>query len=1698
MHKLPRSPRSNLLLTHRKTRNTKRLQLLCELLESRQLMAGDLANEFRLDVCPAVVRDRGNLPAIVANPVVATELGVSAAKYASVGDATPASTSVKSALRLEKPTHFYVADGQQVGMVVHPTRVAVQFDGNSKPDADALSELGLKVVRSVNNKYSVYESAGALDSAALTVLLKGSEKVTHVAPVFVVQSSNSEAVLLDEIIVALKPGVRASSYFGGNPNFGGYRPLQGTSDQFIATVSNGIGEAALATANSVMADADVAWVSPNFYQAWQKFFTPNDARFTNQWHFNNSGQGGGLVDADVDLPEAWDINQGGSSAITIGVVDDGVSIDHPDLDPWTNPGEIAGDSIDNDGNGWVDDIHGWNFVANNASSQHTDDGDVHGTSVAGVAAAKGNNSIGVAGAAYKSRVLSAKIFEGGNVAPDADIATALYYASGRTSNGLGTWNAASIVNNSWGGGATNNAIIAALTWGTTLGRQGAGAAFIFASGNIGINELGFPSKLSLNIPGVVAVGATNNFGELSEYSNFGIALDLVTPSDDSRVGRLAIDTTDRVGTLGYDPGDYTGTGINGFGGTSSSAPLATGIAALVLAQASVLSIPLNPPQLRSLLRNNTDLLGNGFQYSTTNGKNLGTGYGRLNAASAVWGIGKAEISVTSATAELLNAASTINIGTTIVGETQDLTLRVRNQGTSTLDLSSLTLAPGPFTILAGFGDNSLTIGEATSFTVRYTPTAGGVDTRKATLLSNDLDEAIFTFDVTGTAIVPSLGGSVFEDWDGDGTKDAQDSTLSGRTVYIDRNANGLFDSNLSTGTFSNTTPLNILDNTKVISTLAVSGVTNFISDVNVRLNISHTWDADLVITLVAPNGTRVTLISAAGLDGDNFTNTVLDDEATSSVQNGVAPFTGSFRPLQPLSAFYGLTGTNVNGAWSLEINDVSTDDQGILNNWDIVLTSGEQATQTKSNGFYAFFGLPSASYTARTVLPVGWTATGPAGGTHSFTIASAADSFIAREFGNGQNNKFYAQVFNDVDSDGVFDADEVGLAGRRVFLDLDGNGVYNPPSSTTLSNTTATPIPDVATINSTITSTVVGSIADINVRLNITHTWDSDLDVFLIHPDGTQIELFTDVGGSGDNFVNTVLDQQAAGVIGTTDFSTAPFTGTYRPEGNLSLLNGKLASGVWTLKVTDDNAGDTGTLENWDLIILTADGEILTTTAANGTASLNLPAGPNQVRLEPLAGYEFTVPTNGLRSVTAVGAPLFDQRFGSKLQNSIPIVTANAATVSGVEGTTISNAGTWSDADVSNIVTLTASLGTIVKNNNGTWNWSIVSTDNIAATTVTITANDGVGGIASTTFTYSVSNAAPTITRSLASVSGNVLTTIINSGTYADVPADTVTLTSSVGNVIKNANGTWAWSITPSAAINNQTVTITALDEDGGSAFVTFSLSAIPAVSNKQVYYKGSSFASNGDTIPAALDPNKVIAKSGSTEQTLSYTNLINTTRGINGIVLDVAGLASSTLTASDFVLRVSPIGFFDEASNPPSSWATAPAPSGIFVTPGSDTVPARVRLEWADNAIENRWLQIRVLANANTGLTTSEVYYLGHLRGEINGLTVGGAYFVNNADLSAALPVGQVALVGNTRDVDKNGFVLNADFILIRLGIINSLLLRNITIPAAGTAAEGEAGMRSANRMSPSPTEDANQVGLVDDFFTNLGKKKSRLMLPK
>jgi subtilisin-like proprotein convertase family protein len=147
-------------------------------------------------------------------------------------------------------------------------------------------------------------------------------------------------------------------------------------------------------------------------------------------------------------------------------------------------------------------------------------------------------------------------------------------------------------------------------------------------------------------------------------------------------------------------------------------------------------------------------------------------------------------------------------------------------------------------------------------------------------------------------------------------------------------------------------------------------------------------------------------------------------------------------------------------------------------------------------------------------------------------------------------------------------------------------------------------IPDNGTSNSTLTvpSTDIGAIR--NVTVNITHTRDADMDVFLISPLETRVELFTEVGGNGDHFTNTILD----GDVGTSITSgTAPFTGTFRPEGNLNLFDGQMLAGQWRLEVTDDQNQQTGTLVSWSITI----------EYQPPAATIAAPVEPNPLRQNP-------------------------------------------------------------------------------------------------------------------------------------------------------------------------------------------------------------------------------------------------------------------------------------------------------------------------------------------------------------------------------------------------------------------------------------------------------------------------------------------------
>lgn len=346
---------------------------------------------------------------------------------------------------------------------------------------------------------------------------------------------------------------------------------------------------------------------------------PNDPLLGLQWTHDNSGQiiGGvpGTAGADISSIAAWDRTTG-SPDVVVAVIDTGIDYTHPDLagNIWTNPGEIAGNGIDDDGNGYVDDIHGWDFGEQDSDPIDDDPNGGHGTPVAGVIGAVGNNGVGVAGVAWNVKLMALKVInkgDGGGLSLSAIIGAHDYATMmiGRGTNIVAS-------NNSYGG--FGQAFYKDAPTGFDAERDAiqrfvdAGAAFITAAGNSAFDNDNpdftfFPA--SYNIPGVITVAATDNNDGMASFSNYGAeTVDLGAPG-------VNVYTTARGG--GY-------TFING---TSFSSPTVAGAVALL----KTIRPTASAIEVKQALLNSVDPIA-ALQGKTVSG-------GRLNVAEALRIIG---------------------------------------------------------------------------------------------------------------------------------------------------------------------------------------------------------------------------------------------------------------------------------------------------------------------------------------------------------------------------------------------------------------------------------------------------------------------------------------------------------------------------------------------------------------------------------------------------------------------------------------------------------------------------------------------------------------------------------------------------------------------------------------------------------------------------------------------------------------------------------------------------------------------------------------------------------------------------------------------------------------------------------------------------------------------------------------------------
>lgn len=332
----------------------------------------------------------------------------------------------------------------------------------------------------------------------------------------------------------------------------------------------------------------VAYAEPNYLLGLD--VTPNDPRYPELWGMNNTGQTGGSTDADIDADLAWGVSTG-SPNVVVGVIDTGIDYNHPDLaaNIWTNPGEIAGNSVDDDGNGFVDDIHGYDFV-NNDADPFDDNG--HGTHVSGTITAAGNNGLGVVGVAWNVKVMALKFLSGAGSGSTADAVRAVDY-----SNAMHV----SLTSNSWGGGGFSQTLYDAVA------RAGAlDIAFVAAAGNDGVNNDTSPHyPSSYDLANLISVAATDHADARASFSNWGpTSVDLAAPG---------------VNILSTLPGNTYGT----LSGTSMATPHVAGVCALIRSVSP--SIPV--AQLKSVLLNSVDHI------TSMNG--LVVSNGRLNAFFAI-------------------------------------------------------------------------------------------------------------------------------------------------------------------------------------------------------------------------------------------------------------------------------------------------------------------------------------------------------------------------------------------------------------------------------------------------------------------------------------------------------------------------------------------------------------------------------------------------------------------------------------------------------------------------------------------------------------------------------------------------------------------------------------------------------------------------------------------------------------------------------------------------------------------------------------------------------------------------------------------------------------------------------------------------------------------------------------------------------
>ncbi len=609
----------------------------------------------------------------------------------------------------------------------------------------------------------------------------------------------------------------------------------------------------------------------------------NDPLIGEVWGLNNIH--------GVDAETAWSVSSG-ADEVVVAVIDSGVDINHPDLSSiiWTNDNEIANNGIDDDSNGFIDDVNGWDFTSEYDNTPQDEHG--HGTHVSGTISAIRNNSEGIAGVADNVKIMPLRFLDKDGFGVTSWAISALEYAVA---------NGAQISNNSWGGGGYEPALYSAIA-----AAQQQNHLFVAAAGNSGQNsDINPMYPAAYDLSNIISVAAINSNGGLAGFSNYGVnSVDIAAPG----VSILSTMSEDSA-ACSSSPPCYTS-----WDGTSMAAPHVAGVAALIFG----LNNQLTPEDIITIILDNarSTIPLNGRVYS---GGELDGGRAVVNSGS----FGNITFNNYNPT-ELVYIGQTITLSATaIASDGSDISSTInwtdqQDQLLATGNSVSFTpTAVGNVSVTASTQDISGTEMKKTAWFTIGEPTL------------NFLSYDQFTFSESGSEKLTSWV------WGGDPNETTNIQAISVDRYFVESSPQNRYLLPDSAG------PWNY--------EIAVTN-TNTILDVIVGVRINHTWPGDLNIAITHPDGSKVLLADRNGWESARDGQEIWGEGSKScsgelayfssfaqqSISERNLPFTGFSLPLESLETF---AGKSSNGNWVVEINDTALQDDGELFCIELIITS---------------------------------------------------------------------------------------------------------------------------------------------------------------------------------------------------------------------------------------------------------------------------------------------------------------------------------------------------------------------------------------------------------------------------------------------------------------------------------------------------------------------------------------------------------------------------------------------------------------------------------------------------------------------------------------------------------------------------------------------------------------------------------------